>query len=333
MRDRRSNFDITDSVELTNTEQVKLAVHQIFNDLYKHYNQSALSQAFDDFERLFEGDHPNYFACDTLYHDKQHSLDASLTLARLISGHERSNEKNKRIGAQRALIAIITTLYHDAGYIRQKHEHDYYNGAEFAKVHVSRSVDLLKRYLHKINLGEYALISSHLVHFSGIEIPLNKIQLPDAKWRACGYLIGTADLLSQMADRCYLEKCRDRLYPELVIGGLSVEVDVDGNETTLYQSGEDLLRKTPAFFAHDVEIRLNKELKQSYLYEKSYFDGEHVYINELGRNQAFLKRVLEQNDFSLIKREAPENYGTRHFPGLSTYLNQHPLSHAVQNKK
>ena len=37
-----------------------------------------------------------------------------------------------------------------------------------------------------------------------------------------GHLLGTADMIAQMADRCYLEKCRDRLYPEFVLGGVAV---------------------------------------------------------------------------------------------------------------
>ena len=34
-----------------------------------------------------------------------------------------------------------------------------------------------------------------------------------------GHLLGTADMIAQIADRCYLEKCRDRLYAEFVLGG------------------------------------------------------------------------------------------------------------------
>ncbi len=265
-----------------------------------------------------------------LYHDKQHSLDMTLLMARLISGHERSTAKNERIGAKRAVIAIITALYHDSGYIRQELDYNHFNGAEFTQVHVSRSADFLKRYLHKIKLGEYSQVSASMVHYTGYEVPLESISLPDEKWQAIAYMLGTADLISQMSDRCYLEKCRDRLYPEYVLGGLAVNIDDQGKETIIYQSGEDLLRKTPAFFANDVETRLNNDLKQVYNYEKAHFDGESVYINELGRNQAFLNKILEKNDFSLIQRKPPENYGTKIFPGLDTYLNQHPINRNAQ---
>jgi hypothetical protein len=110
MRDRRSNYDITDEVELTNADSVCNAVCTIFRSAFNQFNQAAITQAFEDCERLFDGDFSTYLPCDTLYHDKQHTMDMTLALARLINGHERSVAKNERIGEERAVIAIITAL-------------------------------------------------------------------------------------------------------------------------------------------------------------------------------------------------------------------------------
>ncbi|PCI07866.1 MAG: hypothetical protein COB77_03695 [Gammaproteobacteria bacterium] len=145
----------------------------------------------------------------------------TLALARLINGHERrSVAKDERIGPERAVIGIITALYHDSGYIRYEHDHHHFNGAEYSPIHISRGAALLKRYLHKINMGEYAPIAAGMVPYTGYEIAPENIRLPDTKWHLMGYMLGTADLIAQMSDRCYLEKCRDRLYPEFVLGGL-----------------------------------------------------------------------------------------------------------------
>ena len=325
MRERRSDHDITDDVHLNNANSVHDAVATIFRSAFTKFNEAALKQAFEDCGRLFDGDYPTYLPCDTLYHDKQHTMDMTLALARLINGHERSVAKNERLGAERAVIAIITALYHDSGYIRHEHDHHHFNGAEYTTVHVTRSAEFLKRYLHKIKLGEYAQVTANMVHYTGYEVSPENIRLPDAKWHLIGHMIGTADLIAQMSDRCYLEKCRDRLYPEFVLGGLAVRTDENGNEVVLYESGEDLLLKTPSFYAKEVENRLNRLFNKVYNYEIAHFDGERHYIHGLGKNQAFLKKVLKANDFSMLQRIPPENYGTRHFPGLDAYLNQHPL--------
>ena len=328
MRDRRSDYDITDEVCLNSADSVRKAVFSIFKSAFGTFNRGALQQAFDDCDRLFEGDYGSYLPCDTLYHDKQHTLDMTLALARLINGYVRSVPKAERFDADEAVVAIITALYHDSGYIRHRNDHRHFNGAEYTTVHVSRSADFLRRYLHKIGLGEYAAIAANMVHYTGYELAPEKIRLPNARLHLLGHMLGTADLIAQMSDRCYLEKCRDRLYPEFVLGGLASRIDENGQEVVIYESGEDLLRKTPAFYEYEVEKRLNKLFNQVYNYERAHFDGERKYIKELGKNQAFLKKVLQKNDFSLLTRTPPENYGTRNFPGLDAYLDQHPMKMA-----
>lgn len=324
MRDRRSQYDVTNQVNVSEVPDVLAAVLDVFADVYPKFDQSALKKAFEDCHKLFEGENPDYLPCDALYHDKQHTMDMTLALARLINGHERTVSKSDQIGAERALIGIVTALYHDSGYLRKIHDHHHHNGAEYTLIHVSRSAEYLKRYFHKINLGQHAQISGQMVHYTGLEVAPSQIRLPDEKTHLVGHMLGTADLIAQMSDRCYLEKCRDRLYPEFVLGGIAIQVDEHGKEHVVYESAEDLLRKTTAFYEHEINDRLNKLFKQVYNYEQAHFDGQRKYIHALGQNQAYLKKVLEKDDFSLLSRKPPENYGTRNFPGLDEYLNQHP---------
>jgi hypothetical protein len=324
MRERRSEYDVTDTVDLYDVDDVRDAIIDIIGNTNSRFNKSILKRAFDDCHRLFIGEYPGYLPCDTLYHDQQHTFDMTLALARLIDGHDRLADKSRRIGADRTVLGIITALFHDSGYVRRHADHKHHNGAEYTTVHVSRSAEFLKRYLHKIGMGEYAQTSAHMVHYTGYEVAPGNIQLPDATTHLVGHMLGTADLLAQMSDRCYLEKCRDRLYPEFVLGGVAVQVDDKGNEHVVYASGEDLLRKTPAFYEHEVENRLNRLFNKVYDYEISHFDGERKYIHALGQNQSYLKKVLELNNFGLLRRGPPENYGTRNFPGLDAFSDLRP---------
>ena len=123
-----------------------------------------------------------------------------------------------RFGAERAVMALVTSLFHDAGYIREIDDRQHRNGAEFTLYHVTRSARFLARFLPSIGMEAWVPISTRIVHFTGYEIKLSQIQLADGRDRKLGHLLGTADLIAQMADRCYLEKCRDRLYPEFVLG-------------------------------------------------------------------------------------------------------------------
>jgi len=324
MSKRRSQYDISNTVDVSDAYQVQQTVLDTFADIYPSFKRKVLQKAFDDCNQLFEGEHPDYLPCDTFYHDKQHTMDMTLALSRLIHGHECSVAKDEHIGSERAVLGIITALYHDAGYIRRKHDHRHHNGAEYTLTHVSRSAEYLKRYFHKINMGELAQVSANMVHYTGLEVAPSHIRLPDQKTHLVGHMLGTSDLIAQMSDRCYLEKCRDRLYIEFVLAGIAVQVDKNGKEHIIYESGEDLLRKTPAFFEREVMIRLDKLFNKVYEYENTYFDGQHSYIKNVYQNQERLEKMLKTNDFSLLRRKPPENYGTKTFVGLDEYLDQYP---------
>src|SRR4030095_9601415 len=100
-----------------------------------------------------------------------------------------------------------------------------------------------------------------LVHFTGYERPVERIRLGDDTLRRVGLMLGTADIIAQMADRCYLEKCRDRLYPEFVLGRIPA-----------FASAEDLVMKTPRFYEGACK-RLDEKLGRSYEYAARHFGG------------------------------------------------------------
>jgi len=325
MTERRAEYDVTNQVKVTEPSDVLSTIHDIFTDVYKKYDVGILDKAFEDCSDLFEGRFPGYLPCDTLYHDIQHTMDMTLALARLINGHERSVEKAEKIGAKRAVITMVTAMYHDSGYLRSIYDRKHHNGAEYTLSHVGRSSRFLQRYFHGLNMDEAAQISGQMVHYTGYELAPGKIQLPDRQLHIAGHMLGSADLIAQMSDRCYLEKCRDRLYPEFVIGGLTVQKDKTGTEKVIYSSATDLLSKSSDFYKNEVKVRLDKLFNKVYNYEAAHFDGESLYAKALGQNQTRLKRIVNKgSDFDALNRKPPENYGTRHFPGLQEYLNLHP---------
>lgn len=303
-QDRRNDYDVTNTVQVSDPASVRNAVHELFAETFPGMSYDKLWLAFYDFERLFTGRYPGYKGCDTTYHDMQHTLDMTLALARLVVGYERSVEPTDRLGPGRAQMAVITSLFHDSGYIRHEtRDVDYSNGAEFTLYHVSRSADFLRRYLPELGMAEYVGVSSMIVHFTGYELDLDKIELEDPRDIICGHLIGTADLIAQMADRCYLEKCRDRLYKEFVVGGVAVENAKPGEYMVRYKSGKDLLMKTPAFYQQVTRDRLNSKFNRAYRYAEVLYGGRNPYIEAIKSNITHLVKILKTDDWSLLRRE------------------------------
>jgi len=303
-QDRRNDFDVTNTVQVSHPASVRDAVHELFSETFPGMSFDRLWLAFYDFERLFTGRYPGYKGCDTTYHDMQHTLDMTLAVARLVVGYERSVEPTDRLGASRAQMAVVTSLFHDSGYIRHEvRDKDFSNGAEFTLYHVSRSADFLRRYLPELGMAKDVGISSMIVHFTGYELDLDEIELDDPRDIICGHLIGTGDLIAQMADRCYLEKCRDRLYNEFVVGGVAIENAKPGEYMVRYESGNDLLRKTPAFYQQVTRERLNSKFNRVYRYAEVLYGGQNPYIDAIRSNIAHLVRVLKSNNWSLLRRE------------------------------
>jgi hypothetical protein len=303
-RIRPNEYDVTGRVCVSSASEVRDAVQAIFREVFPGCDFDPLWMAFYDFERLFSGSYEDYFGCDTVYHDIQHTLDMTLAMARLLAGHEKSVAPADRLGHQRAIIGLIAALFHDAGYIRRRSETAIANGAEFTGQHVTRSAEFLRSYLPRIGLSEHVGIATRVVHFTGYEMSLDDIELDDPKDSLMGHLLGTGDLLAQMADRCYLEKCRDRLYAEFVLGNVAVHAGSDGPKV-LYGSGLDLLRQTPQFIASTIENRLGKAFGHAYRHVEPLYGGDNPYMNAIRQNVDYLQGLMRGSRWPMLRRNPP----------------------------
>jgi len=301
----RNDLDVSARVNTTDPTNVNQEIDRIFLDLYPESTTQTLDRAFGDADRIYRGDSPGFHSCDTAYHDIQHVLDVTLAMARLIDGYERGRVGTDPLGKNLFQLGVITALFHDVGYIRRETETQTQNGAEFTLIHVSRGAQFLKEYLPSLGMADMADVAAELIHFTGYERPVKTIRVPSLRYRLLGNFLGSADIIAQMADRCYLEKCRDRLYPEFVTGGLATKKNAEGDIEVIFSSGEDLLKKTPGFYA-GASRRLKEDLGNGLEYAETHFGGQNLYIEGAEKNMRFAEMVRDEDDFSLLKRAPPE---------------------------
>ena len=302
MQDRLNHNDVTNRVNVEDPLRVRDAVLELFSARFPGEDFTPLSTAFDDFKALFEGTYPGYLACDTLYHDMRHTLDMSLAMARLLDGHERSCAQADRLGPRRAVLGVLVALLHDCGYLKRNSERDVENGAVFTKVHVSRSADFISAYLTVLGYAAEAPTAARIVHYTGYEMEIDDIRVDDPKDRLLGFMVGTADLIGQMSDRMYLEKCREFLYEEFVLGSIARDVTPDGRELVRYHSPDDLILKTPGFYEYVARARIERKFGGVDRYVAAHFDGSDPYRSEIDRNMGFLRDAIETADLKRLKR-------------------------------
>ena len=316
-----NNLDVSNSVDVTSPAAVNREIGRIYTQLYPGASTEAIDRAFGDLDLLYRGAYPGYHSCDTPYHDIQHVLDVTLAMARLMDGYERMEAALETLRAAPLYrLGVVTALFHDIGYLRAVNDTEHRNGAEmtltprFARLAFPALLPPADRHGRhgRSRCGAHAF---HRLRSADRRDPVPSTALPAAR-----HLLGTADLIAQMADRCYLEKCRDRLYPEFVLGGIARKRLADGSEDVLFESGEDLVKKTPKYF-EDTARRLDQEFGSSYQYGGRHFGGENPYVREIHRNVRFAEALGREEDASTLKRVPPS---TLVAPGQASQ--QSPLS-------
>ena len=280
---RRNDQDVTSSIRTTDPAAVAAEVIRLYHGLFPHATARPFERAFTDLARAYDGGDLSYWPCDTEYHDIQHVLDVTLAMARLMDGYERSRFNGaERIRPELFVAGALAALFHDFGYLRKRSDHRHQFGAEYTIGHVSRGAAFLRSYMRELGYDDHlARLAATLLHFTGYERKAETIRIGAGLERRLGQMMGTADIIAQMSDRCYLEKCRNRLYPEFVLGRLGAPRNAQ--KLPLFGSGDELVAKTPGFY-HNAMRRLDEQLGKCHEYAAKHFGGENLYLSALRKN-------------------------------------------------
>ncbi|MGH8689130.1 MAG: hypothetical protein ACREVQ_15605 [Burkholderiales bacterium] len=292
---RRNDYDVTGRIRTTDPLAVGIEVLQLYQDLYPQANASPLRRAFDHTLRLYGGAHPAYHGCDVQFHDAQHVLDVTLAMARLMDGYERGRATRAKLSSSLFSVGVICALMHDVGYLRRRGDRRHRHGAEYTLTHVGRGASYVDRYLRAEGFARYARTAATLLHYTGHERPVEAIRIDGSLPRRVGQMLGTADLIAQMSDRCYLEKRRDRLFAELAAAGVAA---------CLYRSGDELVQRTYAF-AQLAARRLDLELARAYEYAERHFGGRNLYLEALQQNVRYAQLLSHSGHDARLRRALP----------------------------
>lgn len=307
---RRNDHDVTNRILTTDPAIVKAEIQRLYKGLYDGAPPKAIDRGFADIEKLYRGGHPDYYPCDTGYHDLQHVLEVTLAMARLMDGYERSrNNGTPRLPPELFMLGVLAALFHDFGYLRRRSDRRHRHGAEYTQVHVSRSAAYLRHYMRRLGGGRLADIAARLLHYTGYERPVEQIRVADSLLRRVGQMLGSADLIAQMSDRCYLEKCRDRLFPEFLLGGVARRELPGGLTQEMFRSGDDLVLKTPNF-SRNAMRRLDLQLARAYVYAEAHFGGQNLYLEEMHKNTLHAQTLALDgiSTRSMLRRTPPVTF-------------------------
>ena len=272
---------LADIVDSKDSQRVLDEVHKIFS---LHYADGLFGRIEADFKlvrSVYAGDFPGYRACLAGYHDINHVMDIFLATARLVDGY---NLRGLLLPEEMAGQLLLATLLHDIGYIQEDWDTEG-TGAKYSRDHEERGITFMTRNAAALEIDDNEFESiAGFIHSTDLKLKFETLPFSVEQERHAGALLGTADLLGQMADRAYLEKLLF-LYYEFR------EAGIPGYDTEF-----DILRKTRDFY--EVTRHL---LEESYLnmaelahphFLKRYAIDSNLYMVAIDRQMAYLDSII-----------------------------------------
>jgi hypothetical protein len=273
-----------DLVDVSDSAIVLNEIKQIVTLMVGGYDPSNLEMVYGDVVTLFKGEFPGYQASNTKYHDLEHTNSVALAAARLIHG---CTLAGMTFELDKILLGVYAALFHDVGLI-QTQDDKIGSGAKYTVGHEKRSIVFMRKYLSQKGFPEQQIEDcSHLIMCTILNLPPKEIPFRSSKIETLGKIVGTADLMAQIADRYYLEKL-------LLLFQEFQEAGVPDFETEL-----DLLKKTRGFYKnvanqrliHDfsgISTNMTAHFKQRWGVEKD------LYSESIQKNIDYLRILLER---------------------------------------
>lgn len=270
------------NLSIKTPEAADQEVRAIVTGIFPDFDFRDFEDLLDETVRLFQGRLSGFAGCDTCYHNLAHTLETLVATARLLHGiHLDKQPVSERL----VYLSLIAALYHDSGYIRRLGE-TMGTGAQFTRSHVRRSIDMLQAAGACRNWPSRDIDAmAAMIRCTDAATTPEQVDFPDREARLGGYIVGTADLISQMADDVYLERI-PLLYQEFTEAGISD-----------YANEYEMFMRTKGFclrMLDRMQIHMADVLKyMNAHFRESYGVDRNLYQEAVMRNVDYLRRILK----------------------------------------
>lgn len=265
-------------------DQVWINAKEIIRHINPNFDFTRLSALFRDVVDLYYGDYPGYIQVKTPYHDLRHTMDVFLCGLRLVHGYRISGAY---LTDSEIMIIASSALLHDVGYAQEVGDESG-SGAKYTKTHVNRGIEFMRRYFKQKAWPQewVAPIETALLCTNPAQV-FAEIKFASERDRLIGMLLGTADLVGQMADRSYLEKLLF-LYFEFKEANLGD-----------FSSMNELLQRTHLFYEM-THKKLDQDYSSSYqfltLHFRELFETEtNYYMDSIEKNMEYLAKLIRES--------------------------------------
>jgi hypothetical protein len=245
-------------------------------------NHLLIRDTYNDLTDFFSGSHP-FFQKNTLqYHNLRHTQMVALATVRMFHGlhcnhiHIKPETLNK---------GLLSAYFHDTGMLLVEGDHAQ-SGTEYIVNHEKRSILFLQRYIALKNLDPSILNDcATIIRYTNLSLDPQTFANHSHETQLAGQVVGSADILAQMADRYYLE----------ALPTLHEELKAD--ETYKHASALDLMIHTASFYRNIILNRLvhtfsNTSQSMQTHFRERYQINRDLYTENIDKNIAYLEEII-----------------------------------------
>ncbi len=236
-----------------------------------------------DLSSFFSGTHPLFKKNTLKYHDLRHSKMVVLATIRLFHGLHCNNIP---VNNDTLTKGLLSAYFHDTGMLLQEGE-EAKSGAEYMANHEQRSVYFLEQYSILKNLDRKIVKDcAAIIQYTDLSVDPGAFSHHSEEVNLAGRVVGTADILAQMADRYYLEAL-PILYREIKKGGT-------GN----FESALDLMQHTMNFY-HNIALKrlqitfADTSRSMQVHFRERYSIDRNLYTEYVNKNMQYLNKILQ----------------------------------------
>ena len=247
-------------------------------------DHSLIRDTYDELTDFFSGSHP-FFQKNTLqYHNLRHTRMVSLAAVRLFHGLHCNHIHIKQETLTKGL---LSAFFHDTGMLLVEGD-PAQSGSEYIENHEKRSILFLRRYIALKNLDPTLLKDcATIIHYTNLSLNPTTFAHHSQETQLAGQVVGSADILAQMADRYYLEAL-PMLHEEL-----------KADKTYKHASALDLMIHTTSFYHNIILNRLVHTFSNTSQAMRTHFRERHqidrdLYTENINKNIAYLEKIIAE---------------------------------------
>lgn len=243
---------------------------------------ALIGRAHEDLTRIYSGTFPGFRLSHPKYHNLRHARLVALATIRLFHGLRCTG---RSFSPETLGQGLLSAYFHDTGLLLTDTD-TALSGSEYIKFHEERSVAFMQEYIERSAApASYADNCALIIRCTDLSRDPRTFAFPSEEIRLAGQVVGSADLLAQMADRYYLESL-PLLFQE------QKEGDAHQHDSPL-----ELMQRTAQFYHTTITERLRivfagiSKAMRSHFQQRWNIDQD-LYSDSIRKNIDYLETII-----------------------------------------